>query len=159
MLAFVLALLGTHPRAAAILGFVALVTLLAGYVVGTAVRGDPSSRSLIAFWSLASLVAGPVLGLSAYWVKVDSQHLAALGIGVMSGVLIGEGVYGLTYIADTTYPPYWWGEIIVGFVLLAYVAMRRIRASRPRATALACSVVIAAAFVGILGADLISILP
>lgn len=32
----------------------------------------------------------------------------------MGGVLIGEEVYGLTYVADTTFPPYWRGEIVVG---------------------------------------------
>lgn len=156
LIAFLLALLGTTPRFAAILGFVALVTLLVGYVVGAAVRGDPSSNALVAFWGLASLIAGPILGLSAHWVKTDRHHLAAVGAGVMSGVLIGEGVYGLTYIANTTYPPYWWGEIIVGLVFLAYVAARRLRTGRSTAVAVACSVVVAAAFIVVYGQDLIS---
>jgi hypothetical protein len=39
----------------------------------------------------------------------------------MSGVLIGEGAYGMTVIADPTYPPYWWAEAAVGVVLAACV--------------------------------------
>jgi hypothetical protein len=159
LLAFLLAFLGTTPRAAALFGLVALVMLIAGYVLGASVRGDPSSSSLMAFWGLASLVAGPVLGLAAYWVRTDRGHLGAAGIGVMSGILIGEGVYGLSTIADTTYPPYWRGQIIVGVVMLGYVAARRLRQPGSRGVAMLCSVVTAAAFVGVYSQDLVSILP
>ena len=156
LIAFLLALLGTTARVGAALGFVALATLLAGYVLGAAVRGDPSSNALVAFWGLAALIAGPILGLSAHWVRTDRHHLAAIGTGVMSGVLIGEGVYGLRYIADTTYPPYWWGEIIVGLILLGSVAATRLRTGRSTAIAVACSLGVAAAFVVVYGQDLIS---
>ena len=159
LLAFLLALLGTTPRAAALLGFVALVMLLAGYVLGASVRGDPSSSSLMAFWGLASLVAGPVLGLSAYWVRTDRGYLGAAGIGVISGILIGEGVYGLSTIADTTYPPYWRGQIVVGVLILASVAVRRPRQLRRVTVAVACSLLVAASFVAVYRLDLISLLP
>ena len=159
LLAFLLALLGTTPRAAALLGFVALVMLLAGYVLGASVRGDPSSSSLMAFWGLASLVAGPVLGLSAYWIRTDRGHLGAAGIGVMSGILIGEGVYGLSTIADTTYPPYWRGQIVVGVVILASVAVQRPTQLRRVAVAVASSLLVAAAFVAVYRLNLISLLP
>ena len=158
LLAFLLALLGTTPRAAALLGFVALVMLLAGYVLGASVRGDPSSSSLMAFWGLASVVAGPVLGLSAYWVRTDRGRLGAAGIGVMSGILIGEGVYGLSTIVDTTYPPYW-GQIVVGVVILASVAAQRPVQVRRIAVAVACSLLVAAAFVAVYRLSLISLLP
>lgn len=151
--------MGTNQRIAAVLGFLALITLLGGYVLGAEVRGDPSSSALIAFWGLAAVVAGPVIGLSAYWLKSGRGYLAAVGTGLMSGVLIGEGVYGLTYIADSTFPPYWWGEIVVGVVLLGYVAARRLRQLKPAAAAVVCSLVVAAAFVGIYSQDLISLFP
>lgn len=159
LLSFLLALLGTNRRSAAMLGFVALITLLYGYLLGAAMRGDHSSSSLIAFWGLSAFVAGPVLGLGAHWLRTDRGVMAAIGSGVMSGVLIGEGVYGLTTIADTTYPPYWWGEILIGVVLVGYVAARRLRQPRPIAVAIVCALVVAAAFVGVVGLDLISILP
>lgn len=83
LIAFLLALLGATPVAAAAFGSLSLLSLLTGYVVGAGVRGYPSSTALLLFWGAA-------------------------------GVLVGEGVYGLLFIADTTYPPYWWGQMVVG---------------------------------------------
>ena len=157
--AFLLALVAANQRMAAALGFLALITLLGGYVLGARIRGDISSSALIAFWGLAAVVAGPVLGLSASWLKTGRGYRASAGAGVMSGVLIGEGLYGLTHIADTTYPPYWWGEIVVGAGLLGYLAARRFRQLRPAAVAFVCCLVVAAAFVGIYSQDLIGLFP
>ncbi len=158
-MAFLLALLGTNQRIAAMLGSLTLIALLVGHVLGAEVRGDPSSSSLIAFWGLAAVLAGPVLGLSAHWIKTSHGYLAAVGAGVVSGVLIGEGVYGLSFIADTTYPPYWMGEIVVGLLLLGYVVVRRLRQMKVTAAAVVCSLFVAAAFVGIYSQDLIALFP
>lgn len=114
LVAFGLALLAADIRVAAASGSLTLLTLLGGYVLGSGIRGYPSGAAMIVFWVAAALLAGPLLGFGAYWVKIESGPRAALGIGAMSGVLVGEGVYGLAYIADTTFPPYWWGEILVG---------------------------------------------
>ena len=129
LVAFVVALRSRTPRIAAVSGALVLAGLLAGYVLGAAVRGDTSSRSLIVFWGLAALTAGPVLGVSAHWCARAGDRLVAVGAGVMSGVLVGEGVWALASVADTTYPPYWWAEIVVGLVLLAAVTRRLPRAS------------------------------
>jgi hypothetical protein len=63
----------------------------------------------------------------------------------VSGVLIGEGIYGLMQVADTTYPPYWWGEIVVGLLLLA-AAWRRLLGIRALALFAGVAVLAAAAF-------------
>ncbi len=67
----------------------------------------------------------------------------------MGGVLVGEGVYGLAYIADTTYPPYWWGQIAVGVALLCAIAVGRLRSPPLVALSVAVGLVVAAAFVGV----------
>jgi hypothetical protein len=159
LLAFLLALLADDTRAAAVLGFLALATLLAGYVLGAHVRGDASSSAFVAFWGLSALIAGPILGIGANWLKDGRPNRCAIGVGVMSGVLVGEGIYGLTIIAGTTYPPYWWAEVCVGVILLCWVAARRLRQRRPIALAVGCSLGVAAAFVVIFSQDLISIFP
>lgn len=124
LLAVALALLARSQRAASAFGVLALGTLLIGYVSGAALRDIPSSRSLIAFWGLAALVVGPFLGLAAHWIKTEKPVYNAVGAGGICGLLIGEGVYGLVEIADSTYPPYWWAEILVGVGLLVWASAR-----------------------------------
>jgi len=142
-----LSLLATSDRLAAAFGCASLLGLLVGYVLGAQMRGYPSSHSTILFWGVAALLAGPLLGVSAYWVKTRSDVRAGIGVGVVSGVLVGEGIYGLTRIADTTYPPFWWGEIVVGLVLLLAVAWRRLVGFRALAVSVGLTVLVALAFV------------
>ncbi len=159
LIAFALALAAAGPRIAALFGCVALLALLAGYVLGASVRGFASGTSLVVFWGGAALVVGPVLGIGAHWVRTGRGAAAATGIGAMSGVLAGEGLYGLGYIADTTYPPFWWGETILAAGLLTAAVAFRLEGSRARLVALAVAALTALAFVAIYSRDLISILP
>lgn len=145
--AFLLALLARSPSVAAGCGSVTLLALLTGYVVTNAARGFPSGSRTVLFWGTAALLVGPFLGLGAHWVRYGRDVRAALGSGAMSGVLIGEGVYGLRYIPDTTYPPYWWGQIAVGVLLLGVVAAGRLRRPQAALLALALAVVTATLFV------------
>lgn len=147
LVAFLLALLAAGPRTAAACGVVALAALLGGYVLGSGIRGYVSGAGLIIFWGLAAVLVGPFLGIGAWWVKAGRPFLAALGAGGMGGVLVGEGIYGLLYIADTTSPPYWWGQIVVGMGMVGWVAVRRLRRPGPAAVAVLVCVAVAAAFV------------
>ena len=159
LVAFVLALMATDGRVAALLGFLALLTLLLGYVVGSSARGFSAGGALMLFWTAAAVIAGPLLGVGAHWVKTGNGAAAAGGIGMMSGVLIGEGAYGLTYIADTTYPPYWLGEVVVGVTLLALVVLARLERRSNVAAALAATALTAFTFVLIYSQDLIALVP
>jgi len=149
LVAFLLALAATRRWAAALTGFLTLLMLLVGYVLAAAVRGFASSNSLLIFWGLAALVAGPVLGLAAQEVRRGGTTAAACGVAVMSGVLVGEGAYGLIVIADTTDPVYWWVSIVAGVVLLGWVGARRLRAVGPILLAVAVTVVLAVLFVAV----------
>ncbi len=54
---------------------------------------------------------------------------------------------GLMFIADTTYPPYWWRSIGVGLLLLAWIAAARLRHLRSIAAAFGLTGVVAGTFV------------
>lgn len=161
LVAFVLAMLTATPVAGSVAGALSLVALLGGYIVGAGLRDFPSSTSLVVFWGAAALLVGPLLGLGGYWVKDRRGPLAAVGLGAMSGVLIGEGAYGLAYIADTTYPPYWWGSIGVGLTLLSVVAIQRLTGLRARILAVGMCAATAVAFVAVYtqGSSMFSLLP
>lgn len=158
LIAVLLALLARSSRAASAFGVLALGTLLIGYVSGAALRDIPSSRSLIAFWGVAAVVAGPFLGLAAHWIKTEKPVYNAVGAGGICGLLIGEGVYGLLVIADSTYPPYWWAEILVGVGLLIW-ASSRLRRAPFIGLAVGVATIIAVVFLGVYRLNLIALLP
>jgi hypothetical protein len=154
--AFALAMLAPGPWRAAGFGVLTLALLLAGYVLGDGIRGYPSATSTITFWAFAAVLAGPVLGLAGHWVRFRAPSLAAIGAGVMSGVLVGEGIYGLTAL-DTSdgysRPGYWWGQIAVGVVLLLVLGAVRFRAVRPAFLGLAVAAWVAVAFLAVYQVD------
>jgi hypothetical protein len=147
LVAFALSLMATSGWLAAVFGSASLLALLAGYLLGAEMQGYPSSTTTVLFWGAAALLAGPLLGLSAFWIKTRRDVLAATGVGAVSGVLMGEGIYGLTQVADTTYPPYWWVEIVVGLILLLAVAWRRLLGVRAVVVSVGVAVLAAVAFV------------
>ena len=147
LVAFILSLLlATSAQEGAVFGCLSLLGLLAGYVLGAQMRDVSSSTTTVAFWIAAAVLGGPVLGLSAYWIRFRRDLLAATGVGLMSGILVGEGIYGLTQIADTTYVPYWWGEIAAGLLLLV-VGAGRLVGIRAIALSVGVTGLAAAAFV------------
>ena len=49
---------------------------------------------------------------------------AAAGVAPIAGILLGEGLYGLTVVAATTSVGYWIGEVAVGLIVVVLAAMR-----------------------------------
>jgi FtsH-binding integral membrane protein len=135
------------PRGRPVVGALALAALLAGYVACSAVRGYPSSTALLLFWGLASVLVGPVLGVAAGWVRGTDGIRPALGAAVPAGVLVGEAVYGLTVVADSTSGGFWVAEGIVGLALVAVLAYRGRWSLTQVAVAAGGTVLLAAAFV------------
>jgi len=75
LVAFGLALLlATGVRNAAVIGSLALLALLVGYVLGAEARGYASGTGLIAFWGAAALLAGPLVGIGAYWSRTEKAY-------------------------------------------------------------------------------------
>lgn len=69
----------------------------------------------------------------------------AIGAAVISGVLIGEGVHGLTRIADTTSVGWWIGSVVVGFGVLGWTTARRLRQRASRTLAITLTAVVGGA--------------
>lgn len=158
LVAFLLALLAGRPWVAVLVGAGTLAALLAGYVLAAAVRGDASSDALILFWGLAAVTVGPVLGLAAYAARRGPPLWAALGVATMTGVLVGEGAYGLLTVADTTEPLYWTVEAFVGLLLLVLWLARRRPGRRATLAGVLVAGVLAVAYVVVARQDLIGLL-
>ena len=122
--AFLLARLGRTVGGAALLGAAALVSLDLGYYATAAARGFPTSSAHITFWIVAGLAVGPVLGVGARWLDARHPVRRALGVAVLPIVLVLEGLRSLAQVGDTTYRPYWVGEVLVGLLVGAALAGR-----------------------------------
>ncbi|QHC58855.1 DUF6518 family protein [Rathayibacter sp. VKM Ac-2760] len=145
MLVFALIRVGrARPVPSALLGLLTFWALLEGYDLVTAARGFGYSLPFTdVFWLLA-VPAGPILGAAAALTLHGSTPWRVLAVAPLSGVLIGEGIWALGAVADTTSPVYWWLEIVLGAVFLVLAVLRR----RPRIlVALAAVAVTAAAAV------------
>ncbi|QDZ15975.1 DUF6518 family protein [Humibacter ginsenosidimutans] len=115
------------PRIAAVLGALSFVLLVVGYSAMSTARGFAYSPVT---WGLIGVVVGPFVGVAAAWLH-SRGYRAALGGGLLAGIGIGEGVYGLTSIADTTGVAYWIAVIVLGIALLGSLVYRRVRGVGP----------------------------
>jgi len=115
----VLLLARGYPEAA-ITGAAGFVALTLGYAVASGWRGiafDPTT------WAIIGALAGPVVGCAAHALRRRGMQLV-LGTSVIAGVLVGEGVYGLTVVADTTSAVWWSIELALGAGVLVVGALR-----------------------------------
>ncbi|OUE30166.1 hypothetical protein BFL35_11580 [Clavibacter michiganensis] len=125
MLAFLgVWLSGARPLPGAVLGAVSFVAMVEAYGVVSLWRGHFFAEPFSSMWIPISLVAGPVIGLAAALVRHASRGWTIAGAATLSLVLVAEGVYGLTVVADTTSPVYWTLEIVLGVAFVAAAAMR-----------------------------------
>ncbi len=69
-------------------------------------------------------------------------------------MLVGEGVYGLRFIAATTSPPFWGAEVVAGIGLLLVLAVWRLEGSRQIGTAVVIAFATSATFVALYGQGL-----
>jgi hypothetical protein len=156
--AFLLSLGEVVPRRGAVLGAVALATMIVGYAAATELRGFTVGTRLLVFWGFASIVVGPALGAGAAWVRGRDPVRIAAGVAVIAGILVGEGVYGLTVVADTTAGAYWVGAIIVGVAVVIVVSVGKLRTFRHVATCVALTAIVASAFYLTYSGNLIALL-
>lgn len=156
LIAFLVGMLSPRPWVSAIAGALSLAAMVLGYDIASVLRGFAVMAGSTVFWLTAAVLVGPVLGWGGNALRTRTR-LAPLAVGAMSGVLVGEGAYGLLYIADTTSPVYWSCSIAAGAAFLVWAAARRLPAPRSRSLALAAgtTAVVAAAFVVVYSGDLI----
>ncbi|MFF2452410.1 DUF6518 family protein [Isoptericola sp. NPDC058082] len=134
---------GARTWQAAVLGAASFVLLVLGYTFAADLRGLVY-RPLL--FSVVGVVVGPFVGVAAAWLRRPGTR-AALGTALLAGVGVGDGVYGLTTVADTTGATYWVAIGVVAVVLLASMLASSLRGAFAVATAVAGTVVVAALFV------------
>ena len=143
-LAFGLCLSNRSPRRGVVLGVLALASMLAGYVIVADLRGFPSATSTVLFWTVAAVIAGPVLGIGAAWAHGTDDRKLGLAYSPLVGVLLGEGIYGLRALADTTPTAYWVSQIAVSLGLALVIGVVKLSTARSVAYMVGGSAIVAA---------------
>lgn len=105
----------------AVLGVASFVSLVLGYTVASELRGLTYSPVL---WGVVGLLAGPFVGAAAAALVGRRALLAGLGAGALAGVLVADGIYGLTVVDETTSPVYWTACLVLGAVLVVVTGIR-----------------------------------
>jgi hypothetical protein len=127
------------PGVSALLGAASFVALVLGYTAVSNLRGFFFSP---VFWSVVGLVAGPWVGAAAAALHQRGRG-AAVGAGLLTGVLLGDSGYGLTMVAATTGRTYWVIVGVLGVALLVAMSVRRLRSGRVVLVAVATATAVA----------------
>ena len=124
--AFALAVVagGRDTLRSAILASGSLLMMLAGYSLASTLRGFPVGASTTLFWVAAAVIVGPALGVGAAWTPGTDPRKAAAGVAVLASILVGEAVYGLTVIGNSTSPSYWTVQLVAGLSLVVALGAR-----------------------------------
>lgn len=120
----------THGLAAAVLGAIAFVLMNEAYGIVSTWRGYPYIGGITNIWNVIGVIIGPIVGIAASWLRTEAPRQRAFAAAAPSAVLIGEGIYGLTVVSETTSPVYWWLEIVAGVLVVALIAVFRLRHRR-----------------------------
>ena len=92
-----------------------------GYTAASELRGLTYNPAL---WSVVGVIAGPFVGAAASAVVGRHAVRTALGAGALAGVLVADGIYGLTVVRASTSHVYWTLCLVVGAVLVVSTAAR-----------------------------------
>jgi Family of unknown function (DUF6518) len=105
-------------------GAATLLASLAGYYVPPALTGTPHSLYFVALWTGTAIVAGPLFGVAGYGWRGDRRALRIIGVALLGGVLVAEGLY---IVLVLRYAWSGWTMIAAGVVAVAVLASRRDR--------------------------------
>jgi hypothetical protein len=101
---------------ASLVGSVVWFYMAAHYLVGV-----PVSSAGIAIWLVASVMGGPLYGLAGHWWRVGPGMRHVVGLALMGGVFIAEGIF--TLVHDPLVAVVGW--VAVGIGALFTIALAR----------------------------------
>jgi hypothetical protein len=154
LVTFAVALTARRMGESVMLAVITLLALVLGFYVVEAVRGWGVSRHQVALWSVASVAIGPLVGLAAGWLRHAGSRTAAIGAGVLGGLLAGEAIWGLTGLRFSSPATYWHVQFVLGVGLAVGLILWRSRRSllgavSALAVSLAAGTVVGLATVGV----------
>jgi hypothetical protein len=106
---------------AVVAGAGTLIATVAAYYGAAALTGAPISGRAVAFWIAVAFVAGPLYGVAGRWWRSDRRALRVVGVALLGGVLVAEGLYIVLVLRY-----YWSGwTMVAAGVIAAFLLARR----------------------------------
>jgi Family of unknown function (DUF6518) len=127
LVTFAVALTARRMGESLTLAVITLLALVLGFYAVEAGRGWGVSRHQVALWSVASVAIGPLVGVAAGWLRHAGRTQAALGAGVLGGLLAGEAIWGLTGLRFSSPAEYWHVQLVLGVGLAVGLTLGRSR--------------------------------
>lgn len=131
-----------RTRPSALFGAASFVALVLGYQLTSTLRGFPTRETL---FLVIGVIVGPFVGVAASWLRHAGARMA-IGCGVLSGIALGEGAYGLIQISATTGWIYWTLITIAGLTLLIVTLLRGSRTPRASLLTVGLTALVALSF-------------
>jgi hypothetical protein len=128
-------------RVAAGLGLVVSYALLQGYAIVSTLRGFPDSYGPGNFYFIVAMLTGPVLGLAGLAWHSPVGACRAIGAAIVVAVMVGDGIWHLLRVVETTGWLYWVLSIVIGVSLLAWATLRRLDRLQHRVLAVVLSAI------------------
>ncbi|WP_141363772.1 DUF6518 family protein [Glutamicibacter uratoxydans] len=115
-----------RPLPASAAGAAAFVLMVEGYRIVSQWRGFYYGEPFQDRFTVIGVAVGPIIGLSIALLRYGTRAWRTLAVIPVSTVLLGEGIYGLTVISETTSPIFWWLMIAAAatFSLLVFWRQR-----------------------------------
>jgi hypothetical protein len=106
----------TRAEAAAA-GIMTCAAQLAGYYAVASLSDFETTRSLVAFWVACAVVGGPIFGVAGHLWRAGP--LRGLGIAVLAGAFVAEGLYAYGHQLDDYVTAVVWIAIGLTIAVLA----------------------------------------
>ena len=90
---FLVGSLAATRHGGAVAGFGTCAAQLVGYYAVACLQDIGTTSSLVAFWALCAVVGGPLFGVAGRLWRTCPTRLRGLGIAVLAGVFLAEGLY------------------------------------------------------------------
>lgn len=138
--------LPTRAWVTSVLGAACFVLLTVAYALVSTARGSYYSPVL---WAAVGVVAGAFVGLAVAWARRRGvPRTAALGLGFLTGILLGDGISGFVRVRDTTGWFYWVAVAAGAVAWVGFSAVRRLSTTRDRRWLAAMTLFTAAVLIG-----------
>jgi uncharacterized protein DUF6518 len=98
---FVVGALMVTRRGAAFAGLTTCALQLVGYYITAHLRGFSAGGTIVVFWTACAVVGGPLFGVAGQLWRNTEPSLRGLGMAVLAGVFVAEGLY--SYLHELRY--------------------------------------------------------